>query len=277
MTGLEMQAGFPPWHPHWDVWALVLLLGGGYWYATTRLRPVDEEVDTVAAKKKALAFGVGVLVLWFVSDWPFNDLAEERLFFLHTIEHLALGLVVPPLLLVGTPAWLLRKVFANRFTIRVFRPLAQPASAFFLFTVIFAGMHWPQVITLMVTVPLAHFLLHALLITAAFITWLPVFSPIPEIPRMKPGTRMLYLAAHSLLPTVPASFLTFGRTPIYRVYEQAPRIWGIDALTDQALAGLVVKLGGGAVLWGMITVMWFRWYADEKRWDRIEQDLRNVQ
>ena len=87
-----MQAGFPSWHPHWDVWALVLVLGVGYWYATTRFRPTGEEFNTAAAKRKALAFGAGVFVLWLVSDWPLNDLAEERLFFFHTIEHVALGL-----------------------------------------------------------------------------------------------------------------------------------------------------------------------------------------
>jgi hypothetical protein len=37
---------------------------------------------------------------------------------------------------------------------------------------------------------------------------------------------------------------------------------------------LVMKVGGTLLLWAVIAVTWFRWAADEERWDRIEKDLR---
>ena len=42
---------------------------------------------------------------------------------------------------------------------------------------------------------------------------------------------MLYLFAQSIVPTVPASFLTFGSEPLYRAYEAFTRPFGISALT----------------------------------------------
>ena len=57
---------------------------------------------------------------------------------------------------------------------------------------------------------------------------------------------MLYLFLQSLAPTIPASFLTFGDHLLYPVYGTFPRIWGIGALTDQLIAGLIMKLVGGA-------------------------------
>ena len=94
------------------------------------------------------------------------------------------------------------------------------------------------------------------------------------LPRLSAPIGMLYLFIHSLLPTIPASGLTFGRTPLYSSYAEAPRLWGIDAITDQTIAGLIMKLGGGAIIWSVIVVMWFRWYAEEQRLDKLERRLR---
>jgi putative membrane protein len=108
------------------------------------------------------------------------------------------------------------------------------------------------------------------------VMWWPVMSPLPEMPALTPPGQMMYLFLQSLAPTIPASFLTFGHTLIYPVYGTFPRIWGISALTDQLLAGLEMKILGGFVLWGFITVIFFRWHAREERdgWDALS--MRNV-
>jgi len=75
---------------------------------------------------------------------------------------------------------------------------------------------------------------------------------------------MLYLFLQTIIPTVPASFLTFGNTPLYRIYETFPRLWGVGALTDQQVAGLIMKIAGGFYLWTVIAVIFFRWYEREE-------------
>jgi putative membrane protein len=91
---------------------------------------------------------------------------------------------------------------------------------------------------------------------------------------------MLYLFLQSILPTVPASFLTFARAPVYHFYESVPRIWGIGVLNDQQIAGLIMKIGGGLLLWACIAAIYFRWSAKEERgeseevtWETFEREL----
>jgi putative membrane protein len=93
---------------------------------------------------------------------------------------------------------------------------------------------------------------------------------------------MLYLFLQSIVPTVPASFLTFGSQPLYSFYVSAPRIWGVSVLTDQTVSGLIMKILGGLILWTVIAVIFFRWYRveqhgdwDELRWRDVEQQIRS--
>ena len=95
---------------------------------------------------------------------------------------------------------------------------------------------------------------------------------------------MLYLFLQTIVPTVPASFLTFNDRPLYRIYATFPRLWDISALTDQQTAGLIMKIVGGLFLWLVIAIIFFRWYESEERkekaekngvllWDDVEQEL----
>ena len=111
--------------------------------------------------------------------------------------------------------------------------------------------------------------------------WWPVVDPLPGFGRLSEPGKMLYLFGQSILPTVPASFLTFASSPIYSSYASFPRLWGISAVNDQMVAGLIMKIVGGLLLWIVIAVIFFRWHASEDReqddpvsWEDFEQDLR---
>jgi putative membrane protein len=102
------------------------------------------------------------------------------------------------------------------------------------------------------------------LFVSSLVVWLPIVSPLPEIPRLVPVVRMLYLFAWSVVPTVPASFLTFGSKPLYSFYEHVPHLYGLSTLQDQQLAGLIMKIGAGLLLWMIIAVVFFRWASEEE-------------
>lgn len=264
LAATEMSFSDIPFHIHWDVLGVAIALLGGYWYALTRLsRDHAPPTEPVASRAQIVSFVAGVVLFVAVRTWPIHDIGEQSLFTFHMVEHLVLALGVPPLLIRGTPWWLLRMLVLP--ALPVLRVLTKPLVALLIFNVTLAAIHVPAVVRLMLTNDAAHLLLHLVFMVAAGLMWWPVIGPIPELPKLPPFPAMGYVFLQSLVPTVPASFLVFASVPIYRVYEDLPRLWGIDVLTDQLVAGLIMKIGGGLVLWVVIGVIFFTWAAEEER------------
>jgi len=270
----------PDWHPHPDVWLLLGAVEATYVVAARR-RARAHPAEDPGWRRRAGFFSLGMLTLWMGSEWPIHDLAEGYLYSVHMVQHLLFSLVAPPLLLAGTPAWLLRGFLRPRPVEVAFRFLTRPLVALMAFNAVLLFTHWPAVVDASVGSEWAHFGLHVLLVGSALAMWWPVLSPLPEAPPLAPPGQMLYLFLQSLAPTIPASFLTFGSTVLYPAYAAFPRIWGVSALSDQLVAGLIMKLVGGAILWVFIAVIFFRWHAQEERdgWDalqlrQVERDVR---
>jgi putative membrane protein len=227
----------------------------------------------MATRNQVLAYALGVLAVAAAAMWPVHDLSERYLFSVHMLQHLLLSLVAPGLMLFGTPAWLLRWLLRPRPVRAVARQLTRPFVALVLFNGVIVITHWPAWVDLTLRSELFHLASHTLLFGSALCMWWPVVSPLPEMPSLTYPARMVYLFLQSLVPTVPAAFLTFGSTPLYRAYVEFPRIWGWDVLTDQRVAGLLMKLLGAAILWAVMTVIFFRWFTQEQRtegWDALE-------
>ncbi|MGH2758667.1 MAG: cytochrome c oxidase assembly protein [Actinomycetota bacterium] len=274
----------PAWHPHPDVWLLLAVLGGGYAWAVRRIGPKKvHPIERPVSRRQILAFGAGLLTIWVAADYPIHDISEGYLYSVHMVQHLLLSLVAPPLLLVGTPDWLLRSLLGRR-GIAVARFLTRPLIALVLFNIAIAVSHIPRVVELAATSELFHFGAHVVLVGTALCMWSPVVNPLIELPKLAYPPRMLYLFLQSLVPTVPASFLTFGQTVLYRTYADGPSLWGISPLTDQRVAGLLMKIVGGAILWTVIAWYFFKWYSLEERekvdvlqWSKLDADLNRAE
>lgn len=268
----------PVWHAHLDVWLLLGAIVAGYVLAGRRhARATGQGFE----RRRTRFFLAGIAVLWVGADWPIHDLAERYLFHMHMVQHTLFTLVAAALLIAGMPSWLLRLLLRPRAVARVFRFLTRPLVALIAFNGTLLFVHWPAVVDLSLRSQGVHLGVHAVLLSTALMMWWPVLSPLPEHPALPAPGQMLYLFLQSLAPTIPASFLTFGSRALYPVYASFPRIWGMGAVTDQMLAGLIMKLVGGAILWGFITVIFFRWFRQEERdgWDasrfrNVEREIR---
>ena len=265
------------WHAHPDVWILIAVLGGGYVWALRRVGPtlVAPEMP-VATRNQKVSFGLGLLALWLGADWPVHDLAENYLYSVHMTQHLILTLIVPPLLLLGMPAWMMRALLAPPGLFRVVRRLARPMPALLLFNGLLVVTHWPAFVDLTLGSELMHFGAHAAIFLSAGLMWCPVLAPLPELRCLQPPAQMLYLFLQSIVPTVPASFLVFSEGAIYKHYETVPRLWGISVIEDQRIGGLLMKLAGGALLWAIITVLFFRWHSQEEADERTARKWREL-
>lgn len=284
MTFILAEEASLNWHPHFDVWLVMGAVFGGYLLILNRVGPKHVSPgDPPASRSQVAAFTLGVLSMWIAADWPIHELAERYLFSVHMVQHLIFSLVSAPLLLLGTPGWLARAILRPKWLLSFMRFLTKPVLALLLFNGFLVFSHWPEFINFVVRSEPAHFLAHFALMTVSLLMWWPVLSPIAELPRLSHPGQMLYLFLQTIVPTVPASFLTFARVPLYEAYWNAPRIIGMSAVTDQMVAGLIMKLGGGFYLWGVIAFLFFRWSSKEDSgtpdsvdWQDIEIELNKT-
>jgi putative membrane protein len=277
---------FPGWHFHPSVWLVVAALGGGYLWCLRTVGPrVVPAGEPVVRRGQVALFMAGVLVVWLAADWPVHDLSEDYLFSAHMVQHTLLSLVAPPLLLLGTPAWLARWLLSPPPVMAVMRQVTRPLVALAVFNGVIVFTHWPLIVEAGLRSEGVHFLLHALLMSTATLMWFPVLSPLPELPRLQPAAQMLYLFLQSIVPTVPASFLTLADGPVYKIYGTLPKLWGLTTVEDQRIAGLIMKVVGGLILWGFIAAIFFRWaFREEERdrrsrvltWDELEGELERM-
>lgn len=270
-------APIPAWEPQPDVWLLIGLLAAGYWIACVRLGPrLAPNPQRVVTRLQVVSYSLGVFATWVAADWPVHETGEQSLFAVHMVQHFTFAMVAVPFLLMGTPAWLARWLLTPRWLLHTLRQCARFVPAILIFNAVLLLTHWPWFVTQALSNGLVHFAAHSLLFISSIIVWLPVVSPLPEIPRFVPPVRLLYLFSQSVLPTIPASFLTLGSGPLYRWYLGTPRVFGVSVLDDQRAAGLIMKSVAGLILWGVMAVVFFRWgAAEERRQNRVRQGARS--
>ena len=267
----------PAWHPHVDVLLILGSITVAYVLAWRQRFRVVPAVEDPGRRKKIALFAIGMATLFVASSWPIHDLAEGALFSAQLLQHMLITLVGPAFLLAGTPDWMARRLLSPKPVMAAMKVLTKPFVAFVIFNGLLLASHWPGWVQATVGSEFLHLGAHILLFGSGILMWWPVLSPLPELPPISAPMQMVYLFLMSLAPTVPASFLTFGESPMYSVYASFPRVFAISAIDDQRVAGLLMKLAGGLILWGMITYIFFKWHSDEQHapgWGEMRvQDL----
>lgn len=201
------------------------------------------------------ALGTAVLAV----TGPLHELADRSLVSAHMLQHLLLTLVVPPLLLAGTPRWVLLPAVRLRPVARIGRTLTRPLPALAIFSAVFAAWHVPFLYQWALRHHGVHAVEHLLLVASALLLWWPVLSPLPEWPRLQPAAQLLYLFVAGI-PMVPvAAFLTLSDQILYPFYGEAPWQWGLSPLADQRLGGVLMWIGGPMVFLIAMTIVYFRW------------------
>jgi putative membrane protein len=240
----------------------VALLLGGYGAALRWLAPAQARPP--ATRGQSASYVLGVLVLWIAADWPVGALGAGYLVSVHSVQYLLFALVAPPLLVHGTPRWLLRRMIRPPWARSAAQFLSRPLIAFATFNVVLVATHLPAAVDGLGASQLGSFAMDMAWLGAGLVFWWQVLAPLPELrPLGYPG-RIVFVLLNVFIPTVPAAFLTFADYPIYALYELAPPVGGLSAAEDQQLAGLIMKILGGFIIFGTASVLFFRWYAVEE-------------
>ncbi|MBC8161081.1 MAG: cytochrome c oxidase assembly protein [Roseiflexaceae bacterium] len=204
---------------------------------------------------------------------PLDALGDDYLLTAHMVQHLLLALVAPPLLLLGTPRWLLRPLVELPYLKQVTRPigrtLTNPLVALLAFNIVFSLWHIPRYYEAALQDPTVHIIEHVTFFSTAVLTWWPIFGTIDEFPQLNDGAKVLYLFFQSLPPTILGAMITFANVPIYPTYAAAPRLYGMGALEDQVLGGLIMWVPGGLIFFTVLTVIFFKWFGrdDDDYWE----------
>ncbi|MED5541365.1 MAG: cytochrome c oxidase assembly protein [Actinomycetota bacterium] len=205
-------------------------------------------------------FIVAVLLLWVATDWPLGLLGASYLASAHMAQFLIYTMAVAPLLLLGVPEWMARRMSGQLRLYQLVGRCSRPVTAGLVFNAMLISTHSPWLVDNLRVNQFGSFVMDFLWLIGGLVVWMPIASPIPEHRMTSYPGRMVYLfLALGVVPAVPAGFLTFASFPLYATYELAPRVHGLGATTDQQLAGLVMKLGGIPVVWGTIAVLMYRW------------------
>ena len=268
MSGLQWwcsaQTAAWSWSPRPfpGVWLLVALLIGLFWL----LRRVDDsssgESDTSQDRKAKWAWFGGVLALWVALDWPVGALSGY-LASAHMLQYLLTALVAPPLLLLGVPSGAWHRLASRPTVVRALRFVTHPLIAIAIFQLILFYTHLPSVVDRLMVTPLGSFAIDTMWLGGGLLFWWPVVAPVPARPGFGYPLKMGYLFLSTVLNTMPYAFLTFGELPFYGIYELAPPVGILGAREDQQVAGLLMKVGGGVVLWTAITIQFFMWFNRE--------------
>ncbi|MCH8868938.1 MAG: cytochrome c oxidase assembly protein [Chloroflexi bacterium] len=251
------------WEGHAGSLLGIALLQGLYLLGVGPLRERYGLSDSIEPRQIA-TFTAGVVVIFFALTSPIHVLAENFLFSMHMLQHVLLTLVAPPLLILGTPDWLLRPLLRPNWAFRTARIATNPLVTFAAFNMVFALWHFPALYDTSLTIEWMHAFEHALMISTAVLVWWPITSMMPELPRLNYPLQMGYLFAMSVAQIIVFGIITFARHPIYDFYINAPRVWGISPLADQQIGAMIMKVGGGVLFLSIIIYIFFKWYNSEE-------------
>ncbi len=235
----------------------VIGLGALYlWRA--RHAPAEVAGRSPTTGQRASFFVALATILLSLNGW-LHDLSASSLFSAHMVQHLVLTLVAPPLLILGTPGWMLRPALRWRGVGPVARFVTRARIAFVLFNLVIIAWHLPELYEFAMEHHNIHIVQHLCFMVAATLMWWPILSPMPELPRLSYPLQMLYLFLMTIPMSIVAVCIAYADHALYPFYAAAPRVWGITPMQDQLIGGLIMWIPGGLFFFTVISVIFFRW------------------
>ena len=217
------------------------------------------------------AGGLGVLALALAP--PLHELADERLFSAHMLQHVLLGDVAALLVLVGLTGPLLRPVLALPVVARL-RVLAHPAVALPVWALNLYVWHLPVLYEAALRSDGVHALQHMLFFGCGVLMWAPVIETLPAPVWFGTGWKLGYIVVVRMLETVLGNVFFWAGEPLYETYERADRLWGVSPLADQGIAGGIMMIEGSLVTIGALAWLFLRLAAEgELRQRLLEEGL----
>mgnify|MGYP001113214468 CR=1 FL=1 len=271
------------WEWRLEVIIPVLLLGVLYTAGWRRLRFRRRRRPAQMANGwRLVAYWAGLILIALALLSPIETLSGQ-LFLMHMIQHLLLVMFAPPLLLLANPLpfilWglpaparvqtgkALSHLLHRKSSFRRYLRLAtSPGVVWFLFVFFLIGWHDPGLYNAALRSDLVHDIEHLTFFLSAMLYWWHVVGAGPRIhKRFSRPAQVMYVIAAIPPNMFTGVAITFANQPIYTYYLSVPRLWGLDALSDQQLGGLIMWVPGSMMYIIAVLIITARWLQGEEK------------
>lgn len=207
---------------------------------------------------RVACFVAGLALLLAVAVSPIHTLGVERLLIVHLLQNVVLAEWAPLLLVLGVPPGLARALAG----LPGWRLLTHPLVALPLWLATYFAWHLPPLYEAALRHP--HSLLHlehGMYLATGILLWWCVLQDEPH--RLGSGERAAYVFAAFVLCSPLGLLLALIPEPVYGFYEDAPRTWGLTALEDQQLGGILMSLEQATVFFAVFAYWALRFLREQ--------------
>lgn len=275
----------------WSPWfALTLLVVIGVYFLLTviwRDRFKDSEPVT---RKQIRYFLISMVLLYIVKGSP-ADLLGHIMFSVHMAQMAILLLVVAPVLILGIPNWIWKKVFDVKMLRPILNLFTNPVVSLILFTIMFSLYHYPMILDNVKLSLVGHTIFTLTLFLAALFLWWPIVNTLEGQPQLHGLKKIGYVILSAILITPACSLIIFVDVPVYETYSSGeawlkamalcvpagtlsglsnlsisgPELFSnMPTLYDQQLGGILMKVMQEIIYVFVIGKVFLSWYKDEQ-------------
>lgn len=228
----------------------------------------------VVTPRRAGAFAAGLVVLVAALLSPLAAVAEE-LNWVHMVQHMLLMNVAAPLVVLGAPLrvtlWALpvgaRRAWGGALgRLDGWRPggylLGQALLMWALYGLVLWVWHVPRFYEAALRAPRLHDLQHLSFFVVSCLFWRVLLDPVRRL-ALSRALSVVYLFATSLHATLLGVFMALSPAAWYPIYEPRVRAWGLTALEDQQVAGLIMWMPACMIYAAIAAVLFGLWLHEE--------------
>jgi cytochrome c oxidase assembly factor CtaG len=211
-----------------------------------------------ASRRRLAAFAAAMLLVLAVMVSPLGTIALHYHLWAHLAQNVVLAEWAPALAVAGLPAGMAAVVSRRR----VVAALTHPLVGLPVWLAAYAIWHIPALYDAALEHHALLLLEHATYFAAGCLLWWCVFQDRPR--RLSSGARSAYVFAAFVFASPLGLLLALLPSPLYDFYVEAPRLWGLDPLADQQIAGIVMALSEAIVFFGVFAWFFVRFLAEEE-------------
>lgn len=278
------------WNPNMIIF--VFILGGLYFLMIGPFRKDIPDAEPVSPRQPIL-FALGLILLYIGIGSPLY-LMSHILFSFHMVKMVVVYLMVPPLLILGTPTWLLQIMLKPKPIRKAFNFFTRSFVSVVFFNALFSFYHIPLIFDTLSTDQFLEAVYGVILFIASIIMWWPILSPLPDQEKLSDLKKIAYIFIDGALLTPACALIIFSDSALYKTYTD-PEIWAktigfclpsdsnlnMDLIVsqyfnfmppqqDQQLGGVLMKVLQEFIYGSILAYVFFRWVKKEKKKDTID-------